>query len=155
MKPVVCLLSAFLVAGIWSDLDARQIPVWRSNVTLWSHAHALAPMKARPALNYGTALDAVGRYADAETLYEQAWELADGLPPAAKDAIDQPVMNNLGHLALVRGDVPTALEWFLKMSPQFGPGQVNRAIALDRLGRCDEANRVWERLQLLGEPCGS
>ena len=34
----------------------EQAAIWRSELTLWGHAAAQAPLKPRPALNYGSAL---------------------------------------------------------------------------------------------------
>lgn len=48
----------YLVACLWATM--QQIPVWRSNLTLWRHAAELAPLKPRVALNYGLALLASG-----------------------------------------------------------------------------------------------
>lgn len=39
---------------VWQT--AQQIPAWRSELTLWSHAARMAPFKPRVALNYAGAL---------------------------------------------------------------------------------------------------
>ena len=47
-------LVVALLACAWQT--HRTIPVWQSDVTLWAHAAALAPLKPRPVVNYGMAL---------------------------------------------------------------------------------------------------
>ena len=56
---------------------AQQIPVWRSNQTLWTHAHAVSPLKPRVAQNHALALLEQGKKAEALAEFRRAVELAE------------------------------------------------------------------------------
>ena len=51
--------GAVLAACLWQT--QQQVRVWTDDVALWGHAAALAPLKPRPALNYGVALLGTGQ----------------------------------------------------------------------------------------------
>lgn len=49
-------LCAWLIVQI--SASRRAVEVWHSDLTLWAHARAVAPLKLRPFLNYEKALEA-------------------------------------------------------------------------------------------------
>ena len=62
------------------------VPVWQDNLALWTHAHARAPLKPRPALNLSGYLLAAGRVQDGVSMMVEARRLADGRHVPAWDA---------------------------------------------------------------------
>lgn len=54
MSGRAALFVGLVMACAWRT--HAQVGVWRSELTLWGHAAAQAPLKPRPALNYGSAL---------------------------------------------------------------------------------------------------
>lgn len=56
--------------------SARQVSVWRSDLTLWAHAATIAPAKPRVALNYGVALFADGQTRAGIEQWRRASQLA-------------------------------------------------------------------------------
>ncbi len=84
-----------------------------------------------------------GRLEEAETIYRGI--LAEF--PRVVGAMDR-----LGMLALNKGDSSTALAWFdaaLAVQPDFGPAAVNASIALNFVGRVDEAETMLRRAMVL------
>jgi hypothetical protein len=67
------LLLGLLLAYL--AIDARAVVVWRSDLSLWSHAAALAPSKLRPQLNLSKQLYALGREEEAIRLASRALHL--------------------------------------------------------------------------------
>lgn len=65
----LCVLTV-LTAYSWRTWAA--VPVWKNNVTLWSHAATLAPDRSLPHLNLAEALFERGEYAAAAKEYEIA-----------------------------------------------------------------------------------
>ena len=74
-SPRVALLVSVLAFYVWQD--ARYIPKWETNETLWQHAHEMAPLKPRPAMNYGVELIKAGRMADGANMMTRASALAN------------------------------------------------------------------------------
>lgn len=52
-------------AAVWTVLSHQQAAVWQSDLTLWAHAHAVAPQMDRPRVNYAKALYGAGRVGEA------------------------------------------------------------------------------------------
>lgn len=70
--PASRIARAVLVFGIlisYAALGHEAVRVWRSDLTLWVNAIALAPAKPRPHLNYTKALFGAGRWQEAEDHY--------------------------------------------------------------------------------------
>jgi len=69
------------VLAIWVlamlPLTWQQVGVWRSSVTLWSHAIALAPNSRTAHFNLGGAHEEAGRYAAAVAEYEDVARLSN------------------------------------------------------------------------------
>lgn len=78
----------------------QQAKAWESDRTLWAHAVELAPLKPRPALNYGSALLLVGDYQRAAIWWAHAAELATQPHVPAVDArhTRRTALNNLTRL---------------------------------------------------------
>lgn len=53
MKALVAAIALLCACAVLTHVQAS---VWRSDVTLWANAVQHAPLKPRPALNYGAAL---------------------------------------------------------------------------------------------------
>jgi tetratricopeptide (TPR) repeat protein len=107
----------------------------------------LSPRYANAHFSAGRALDALKRYDEAREMYLAAIE--DGKHVDRQFVVDEDVPrwkahNMIGGGYAARCDDESALRWFddgLKNSPKVQPLRINRAGALERLGRIDEAER--------------
>lgn len=68
------LIGVYLVGCAWQS--HQQARVWVSDLTLWRHAARMAPLKPRPALNYGSSLAQAGDVAGAASWWAHAAALA-------------------------------------------------------------------------------
>ena len=126
---VSALGLAALLALTW-----MQIPVWRSDETLWRHAVVLDPAAGVARSNLGAALTAERRYAEATRELERAAVLRPGYAEA---------WNNLGlALAPQPGRLPEAADAFrraLAARPRFGEAWNNLGVALATQGQVEGA----------------
>src|SRR3990167_849840 len=77
--PPSCVAVLALVLLTLAVSTARYVPAFTSEVTLRRHAVSRAPTKPRALTNYGSALVAAGRLAEARPWFERA-VLAGGAP---------------------------------------------------------------------------
>ena len=89
-----------LVVALYAWQTAQQIPVWRSNVTLWTHAQAVAPQKPRVVQNYALALLEQGDTEGAMQQFRRAIDLAEAphVPVWDRRITNQIVVANLRAL---------------------------------------------------------
>ena len=96
------LLVAYLLGH--ALISAVTMPIWRDDVTLWSHAVAAAPRKPRPTLNLARALILTGQLDQAETLLLRTLALAAQPHVPGYDRADavSAATANLQTVAIVR-----------------------------------------------------
>ena len=101
-SPRVALLVSVLAFYVWQD--ARYIPVWESNPTLWQHAHEMAPLKPRPAVNLAKALILRGDLEQADRWLSRALGLAEQphVPQYDRQDAILAVTANLQTTAIIR-----------------------------------------------------
>lgn len=135
MGGLLALLAALTFAqnGVWAD-EAR----------LWRNAARYAPLKPRPFINLGRALEASGDDLGAKLAYERAVDLSyerrhESLTFAFAHAAAQ---TNLAHL-YAKHDQPGVsaylLEAVLKEQPLFPVALYNKSALLAREGKCAQA----------------
>ena len=108
-------------------------------------ALAVAPHYANAHFQLGKALVAQGRFAEAREAYEAA--IDDGNYVSQQFVVDNQVSiwkahSEIGSTYVAEKNDEKAMEWFdlgLKNSPKAEPLHLNRAKALERLGRIEEA----------------
>ena len=66
-----------LLAAVYAWQTHQQIGIWRSNVTLWTHAVTISPYKPRVLQNYGLALLEQGDTKGAIEQFRHAVKMAD------------------------------------------------------------------------------
>lgn len=117
VRPVAaCIVAIFIFAS------AIQSQYWANDVSLFSRAVARAPNNEWAQLNYGSALSARGKFADAAPYFVRSYELKPGWRAA----------DFAGYAYQQSGDLPQAEHWFstaLQLNPSlatawFGMGQV-------------------------------
>ena len=92
--------------AIWLVLTTFQThayaQVWTSNLTLWGHASHIAPLKPRPAMNYGVSLLAAGQLEQGIGSIARASQLAEGahVPWYDRQMTQQAVRRNLALLGV-------------------------------------------------------
>lgn len=114
-------------------LTWMQVPVWRSDESLWRRAVELEPGSGVARSNLGAALTAERRYADAVAELERAVALRPGYAEA---------WNNLGLAWAQQGRPAEAAEGFRRavaVRPRFAEAWNNLGVALAVQGRRDEA----------------
>lgn len=96
MKPLaVCVLLTWYG---WQTV--QYLPAWRADVTLWTHAAQMAPMKPRVAVNYGLVLLAEGRIQAGLEAWRRAQQLAQQphIPSYDKAMTEQRVETNIQRI---------------------------------------------------------
>lgn len=85
------MVRVLAILGLLACLTARQLPVWSSDVELWSVAVLWNVTAPRPAFNLGLALRKQGRAAEAVEWFVRAVERAAKTPRAGdyRQAVDR------------------------------------------------------------------
>jgi tetratricopeptide (TPR) repeat protein len=110
-----------------------QLGHWRDDVTLFTHAVAVAPESTVALTNLGAALLARGDAAGAAALFERALTVGPDNPQA---------LVSLGKVLADRGEVDAALARYrraLDVDPRYARGHFNLGLLLADLGQLDEA----------------
>lgn len=68
------MLLALLLTYTWQT--HQYVRVWQSDLTLWTHAARVAPLKPRPYVNLGVALILAGQFGAARAAFEHAEAVA-------------------------------------------------------------------------------
>jgi len=135
---VVVVLVALVAIALGVATAARN-EVWRDDGALWRDAVAKAPANPRAWLNAGHAAMARDDRDEARRLLLEAHRLA---PCYAY------VQLNLSALAFRTGDLAQSLRWAdeaVACNPGFALTHYYRAMALERLGRAEEALAAYRR----------
>lgn len=175
-------LTALLVA-LLATATTRCLPAWRTPATLAERSVRHAPRSPRAWGSLGQAYLEAGRSAEAEGALLKALSLEpenrhaleylgvirfdagrlaeaeDLLRRALAQGSSSPSLyNHLGEVELARGRFAPAERWFRLAAQKrewVGAYHWNRALALEGLGRCDEALGEWRRyLELDDDPAG-
>jgi tetratricopeptide (TPR) repeat protein len=128
-----------MVVLAFTGLTLRQLPVWTSSITLFSHCLTLHPADALAHNNLGAALTEKGRLDDAVRHYLEAIRL---VPEYAE------AFNNLGYAYQALGQNQRAIQCYEKaLTLKKTDAEVyhNMGVALDALGRADEAADYYHR----------
>ena len=135
-RPRRQVVATIAVAGLGCGIVAWwQTGFWRNSLTLWTHAVALYPPSLVQQINYGNALSAAGRSAEAE----QCFELVAGLRPDDPEAFI-----NLATIRNERGEraaAITLLEQAVRVAPQHAGAHGLLGSVLHDAGRTVEARR--------------
>jgi tetratricopeptide (TPR) repeat protein len=157
------VLIVWVVALAW--VTSGRVRVFQTGKTLWADAHAKAPTKPRPTLNYARELELSGDVAGAEALYReviaQAW---DPRRPAYMRLSSQAAAEtNIAHLRIKAGKFASAMEILdqtLKYWPIYPYAHFNRGTIFWELGLCEEARKEYQQaidrdpaLSLPTNPC--
>jgi tetratricopeptide (TPR) repeat protein len=73
---VTACLIVIMIVGVWGKDSWSRNAVWRSPVTFWEAAVASSPASSLPYLGLGAHYALLGRYTEAESLYQRAISLA-------------------------------------------------------------------------------
>ena len=159
---LVSLVKGGLLA-LLAVLTFAQNRLWTDEVRLWQNAVQFAPVKPRPYINLGRALEAVGNDRGAFVAYQRAVDLSDvhrqdSLMWAFAHAAAQ---TNLAHLYAKHGQPAVSLyllDGVLREQPFFTTALYNKSAVLARMGQCEQAIVQWSLATsidptLPGRPC--
>ncbi len=105
LRPLLAgALLALLAAGTASTAIRNR--VWRSDLALWSDTAEKSPEEGMPARSLGVALQKLGRFDEAIAAYERALTKRND----ANGRVT--IYNNLGSIALSRGDLDSAERYY-------------------------------------------
>jgi tetratricopeptide (TPR) repeat protein len=167
------LWPAALGLLVLAALTWMQVPMWRSDESLWRRAVEMEPASGVARSNLGAALTAQRRYAEAVAELERAVALRPGYaeawnnlglaraqasrPAEAAEGFRRAVAlrprfaeawNNLGVAAALEGQGEAAIEAFRRaaaVDPSFAEARNNLGLALARQGRVREAAGEFRR----------
>jgi Flp pilus assembly protein TadD len=135
------LLAVAVVVVVLGGLTARRNLDWRDGRTLYESLLPLAPDSVRVRVNLAEAYQAAGDVQRARDLY------ADVVRRRPDDPTTADALNNLGNIARAAGHPEDALASFeraIALRPDHVAARNGRALALQALGRNDEAERELE-----------
>lgn len=116
-----------------------RVSAWKDPVRLWKDAARVGPSNARAWVAAGVELGARGQYAEARRYLEKAREMS----PAYVH-----VYMNLSALEGFEGNAQAALrdaEMAVRVAPRFSTAHYCHGVALERLGRREEAAAAYQR----------
>jgi tetratricopeptide (TPR) repeat protein len=127
---------------------------WTDDLTIWRAAVAHAPLKPRALINLGRAYDRNGDLEAAASAYQAALgqsfdERRSLYTQKFSRAASQ---SNLARILVMYLQPAAALsltETVLEEWPTFPPGLFNHGVALEALGRCDEATAAYAQARAL------
>ena len=137
--PVTAALVLVALAGV----TERQLQFWRDDETLFKHAMEVTMDNVDAIINYGVALEYVGKPMEAMAQYERAEQIAPDSYMACAD---------LGNLDVYIGKPQDALGQYqraVQINPNSRTLRDGLGSVLDTLGRFDEAtNEFYRAMQL-------
>jgi tetratricopeptide (TPR) repeat protein len=129
-----------LILLILGGLTVRRNTEWRSDIVLFSGLVEQYPDQAFVHHNLGCAyLDKAGDLDAAEREFNRAFELDPFFPR---------LRTQMGYIRLLKGDYEGALHHYneaVRQNPFDAEALLNRAIALDKLGRYEDAVSNYQR----------
>ena len=138
------LIRIIAVCAVLAGFTVARLPVWRSDITLWSDAAAKAPTKVRTHINIGRQWDVAGELGLAEREYRAAVTMSFNPRYPEHRALEArcAAETNLAHLLMKRGDLASAmrlLDSVLAAWPSYPYAHFNRGFILRAAGACDLA----------------
>jgi protein O-mannosyl-transferase len=125
-----------VVLAVYGGLTMRQSARWSDGRTLYEYLLPLAPESARVRVNLAQVYQEAGELEPARVLYLDVVRLRPN------DAATAEALNNLGNIERAGGAAAAALAHFeraLELKPRHVAARNGRALALQDLGRVDEA----------------
>lgn len=136
-KPLKFLIIA-LIALLAADTALIQVPVWKNNLTLWSHCIEKTPIEANAYYNRGNAFMRLKMYDAANADFENAVTYDTGFTKA---------LYKKGYLLLGQKNFDEALEYFnsvLKIDSEFAIAYISKAVVYYYLKEYDKA---WDEIR--------
>ena len=136
-KPLKFLILA-LIALLAADTAFIQVPVWKNNITLWSHCIEKTPIEANAYYNRGNEFMRLKMYDAANCDFENAVSL---------DASFTKALYKKGYLLLGQKKFENALIYFnaiLEIDPDFAIAYVSKAVTYYYL---KEYNNAWDEIR--------
>ncbi|MEO7438216.1 MAG: tetratricopeptide repeat protein, partial [Candidatus Binatia bacterium] len=134
-RRAMTVVLAVVVAG-YGGITMRQSERWRDGRTLYEYLVPLAPESARVRVNLAQVYQEAGELERARELYLEVVRLRPN------DVATAEALNNLGNIERASGAAAAALahvERALVLKPRHVAARNGRALALQDLGRVDEA----------------
>ncbi|HEY8312729.1 MAG TPA: glycosyltransferase [Candidatus Baltobacteraceae bacterium] len=137
---------------IWADTLNERLGDPKKGLEIATRCLRYAPRYANAHFSAGKSLMLLERFEESRAMYEAA--IADGAHNARQFVVDDEVptwkaQSEIGATFVIQGDDAKALEWFergLANRPNVAPLRLNRARALERVGRIVEAEAAFRLL---------
>jgi len=136
-KPMKFLIIA-LIALLAVDTAFIQVPIWKNNITLWSHCIEKTPIEANAYYNRGNEFMLLKMYDAANADFENAVTYDTGFTKA---------LYKKGYLLLGQKKFDEALEYFnsvLKIDSEFAIAYISKAVVYYYLKEFDKA---WDEIR--------
>ncbi len=134
------------VVALYGGITMRQSGRWRDGRTLYEYLLPLAPESARVRVNLAQVHQEAGELERARVLYDEVVRLRPN------DVATAEALNNLGNIERASGAAAAALAHFdraLVLKPRHVAARNGRALALQDLGRVDEAESTLQAALVL------
>ncbi len=132
------LVPVFLIL-CWGGISFSRLPVWKSDLTLWSDVLEKYPKDSFAHYNLGFTWEQKGELAKAMLYYEKALEYDSFLAPAH---------HNLAKLWAQKGEISKALyhyELALKIDPKYTNAYINLGNLFTRQGQMEQARSYYKQ----------
>jgi tetratricopeptide (TPR) repeat protein len=139
LPPFVLPVAAAFVLIALACVTERQLQFWRDDETLFKHAMEVTTDNVDAIINYGVALEYVGKPMEAMAQYQRAEQIAPDSYMACAD---------LGNLDVYIGKLQEALEQYqraVQINPKSRTLRDGLGSVLDTLGHFDEATNEFHQ----------
>lgn len=128
--------------GVLAATSHARLAVWQDEGTLWADAHAKAPMKPRPLLNWARVQELRGDLDTAEGAYRRVIQLSGDRRRGDRKFSKAAAQSNIAHVYIKQGHFASAMNVIdraLFEYPDFPYAHYNKGVILWLFGRCDQA----------------
>lgn len=142
-------VGRWTVIVLWLAASAvtthHRLPVWASDLTLWTDAAMKAPLKPRPVMNLGRARELGGDLETAAEAYRQTIRLTGDARRGDRKFAKAAAQSNLAHVYMQEGRFASAmitLNHALLEYPDFPYAHYNKGALLWFFGACEDATKL-------------
>lgn len=149
-----------VVVSAWTVLTWQRALIWRSELSLWTDATTVSPLKPRGWINLGLAREVAGDLPGGFAAQQTALALSFQPRLSRYQQVFSQVASATNMARMLaqadrEGEAKQMLDDIILRYPNFAHARYNRAVLLARIGRCDEGQAdaaIARRLEPSLEP---